>query len=186
MKRSFNTLIAAAFFTSVPLMAASAFELSSPDIVDGKPMDAKFIYNSFGCTGQNVSPQLIWTDPPAGTKSFAVLVHDPDAPTGGGGFWHWLVGDIPATARGLAQGAGTGDGKSLPPGAKHWENDFGDAAWGGPCPPPGSGAHHYNITVYALEVERLDLPAKAKAAVVGYTANKNALAKATLTGRFGR
>ncbi len=165
---------------------AHAFEANSPDVSADKPIGEKFVYNSFGCNGENVSPEIVWGDPPAGTKSFAVLVHDPDAPTGGAGFWHWLVVDIPASARSLPQGAGSADGKKLPAGARQLDNDFGDAAWGGPCPPKGGGAHRYNFTVYALSVDKLDIPAHAKTAVVGFTVNKNALAKATVTARYGR
>ena len=102
-------------FALASLLAAqaNAFELKSPDISAQRPIAEKFVFNSFGCKGENISPALEWTDPPAGTKSFAVLVHDPDAPTGGAGFWHWIVTDIPASAHGLAQGAGTPDGKGL-------------------------------------------------------------------------
>ena len=89
-------------------------------------------------TGANLSPELHWSEPPAGTKSFAVLAHDPDAPTGGAGFWHWLVVDIPADVRSLKQGAGDASGKHLPAGAHQLENDFGDKSYGGPCPPPGA------------------------------------------------
>lgn len=104
----------------------------------------------------------------------------------GAGFWHWLVVDIPASAHGLVQGAGSADGKKLPPGAKQLDSDFGDPGYGGPCPPQGHGAHHYNFTVYALSVETLGLPTSARTAIVGFTVNKNALAKATLTSTYGR
>ena len=88
---------------------AMAFELRSPDIMPGGGRIADtFVYNGFGCAGGNLSPALAWRDPPPGTKSFAVLVHDPDAPTGGAGFWHWVVYDIPAHVTGLPQGAGDG------------------------------------------------------------------------------
>ena len=172
----------------VPPLAAQAhaFELKSPDISAQRPIAEKFVFNSFGCKGENISPALEWTDPPAGTKSFAVLVHDPDAPTGGAGFWHWIVTDIPASARGLAQGAGTPDGKGLPAGSKQFESDFGEPGWGGPCPPAGHGPHHYVFTVYALPMETLGLPANARTAVVGFTVNSKALAKATLTATYGR
>ena len=186
MKHGVISLLAIIAGSILPPSVAGAFELKSPDVSADAPIGQKFVYNGFGCTGENLSPELVWSDPPAGTKSFAVLVHDPDAPTGGAGWWHWAVADIPATARGLAQGAGDASGKKLPAGARQFENDYGDAAYGGPCPPPGHGAHRYNFTVYALGVEKLDAPAKAKASVVGYTINHNALAKATLTSRYGR
>ena len=132
----------------------AAFQASSPDVLSGKPIAAKFIYNGFGCTGQNVSPAVMWKNAPAGTKSFAVLVHDPDAPTGGAGFWHWLVVDIPAGTSFLPQGAGAADGKRLPAGSRQISTDFGAPGWGGPCPPAGDKPHRYNFTVYALKVEK--------------------------------
>jgi hypothetical protein len=95
MKRgviSFLTLVAILFLRL--FAGASAFELKSPDIQVDKPIGEKFVYNSLGCSGQNVSPELIWSDPPEGTRSFAVVVHDPDAPTGGAGFFHWIVTDF--------------------------------------------------------------------------------------------
>jgi Raf kinase inhibitor-like YbhB/YbcL family protein len=163
-----------------------AFQASSPDVLSGKPIAAKFIYNGFGCTGQNVSPAVMWKNPPAGTKSFAILVHDPDAPTGGAGFWHWLVVDIPAGTSFLPQGAGAADGKRLPPGSRQITTDFGTPGWGGPCPPAGDKPHRYNFTVYALKVDRLELPANATASLTGFMVNGNTLAKATFAGTFGR
>lgn len=185
MKRSLSSFFALAAFATADANGAQAFELRSPDIADGGKIAMKHVYDSFGCTGANVSPELIWTDPPAGTKSFAVLMHDPDAPTGGAGFWHWLVVDIPANVRGLAQGAGEGSGRGLPPGAHHIESDYGEKAYGGPCPPPGP-PHRYVITVYALKVEKLGDAAHGRTAIAGFTINANALTKASITGLFGR
>lgn len=186
MKLSQNFFAAAIIAALAPAAAAGAMELTSPDLPAGKPIDLKFVANTFGCSGGNLSPHLVWTDPPAGTKSFALLVHDPDAPTGGSGFWHWQAIDIPATARELPQGAGAEGSKTLPAGARQLENDYGSAAYGGPCPPPGASPHRYNFTLYALDVEKLDAPKNAKPAVVGFTVNHHALAKATLTARYGR
>jgi Raf kinase inhibitor-like YbhB/YbcL family protein len=177
--------IFAAVSLSILSAPALAFEATSPDIPADKPIAQKFVYNGFGCTGDNVSPEIAWSGAPAGTKSFAVLAHDPDAPTGGAGFWHWIVTDIPAPVASLPQGAGGASGK-LPAGARQFESDFGVAAWGGPCPPQGDAPHRYVFTVYALGVEKIDLPATAKASVVGFVVNKAALGKASFTGRFGR
>ncbi len=185
MKRSLSSFFALMALAAADARGAQAFELKSPDIADGKTIGMKHVYNSFGCTGGNVSPALSWSEPPTGTKSFAVLAHDPDAPTGGAGFWHWLVVDIPAHMRELKQGAGDASGKNLPAGAQQLENDFGEKAYGGPCPPPGA-PHHYQFTVYALKVEKLGDAAKGRTAIAGFTINGNALAKATLTGLFGR
>jgi Raf kinase inhibitor-like YbhB/YbcL family protein len=165
---------------------AQVFEASSTDIANGKTIAQKFAFNGFGCTGENISPTIAWKNAPAGTKSFAVMAHDPDAPTGGAGFWHWIVVDVPATNAQLAQGAGSVDGKNLPAGARHINSDFGTAAWGGPCPPVGNKPHRYNFTVYALKVEKLELPATATASLTGFMVNGNMLAKASFTGLYGR
>lgn len=166
---------------------AQSFELVSSDIAADQPINMRFVFNGFGCTGQNLSPGLNWRNAPAGTKSFALTVHDPDAPTGGAGFWHWVVVNIPATATGLAQGVGTADGKDLSAaGARQIPTDFGTPGWGGPCPPVGDAPHRYNFTVYALNVDRLDLPANATASLAGFMANSHAIAQAKLTARYGR
>jgi Raf kinase inhibitor-like YbhB/YbcL family protein len=180
------------FLLAIPAIAfsvsasAQAFEAGSADIASSKPIAAKFVFNGFGCTGENVSPAVSWKNPPAGTKSFAVMVHDPDAPTGGAGFWHWVVVDIPATVQGLPQGAGTSDGKALPSGARQTATDFGTPGWGGPCPPVGDKPHRYNFTVYALKVDKLELPSNATASLTGFMVNMNALGKARFSGRYGR
>jgi Raf kinase inhibitor-like YbhB/YbcL family protein len=161
-------------------LTSMAFELSSPDVGPGKPVPKRHMYNADGCGGENISPALSWTNAPVGTKSFAMLVHDPDARSGAG-FWHWLVFNIPASTASLRQGAGEWGGKSLPPGATQAENDFGDSSWGGPCPPLGSGAHNYNYTIYALGVEKLDLAKDVTAAVAAQSIMKNAIGKASMT-----
>jgi Raf kinase inhibitor-like YbhB/YbcL family protein len=179
-------LLAAAVALAASTLAASAFELKSPDIPPGGGAIAEtFVYNGFGCVGGDLSPALAWKNPPEGTKSYALLVHDPDAPTGGAGFWHWVVYDIPATTTGLPQGVGK-DGKGLPAGAKQVTTDYGVPGYGGPCPPKGDKAHRYNFTIYALKVDKLEAPPKATASLAGFLINANALGKATLTGTYGR
>lgn len=168
----------------VTATAPQAFEVTSPDIANGGTVPQKFVFNRMGCTGANVSPALAWSDPPAGTRSFAVLVHDPDAPTGGAGFWHWVVIDIPANAKGVPQGAGAG--KGLPAGSHQITTDFGTPGYGGPCPPVGDPPHHYNFTVYALKVDGLQLPPHPTASLTGFMVNMNALGKATLVATYGR
>jgi Raf kinase inhibitor-like YbhB/YbcL family protein len=166
--------------------AGGGFALTSPDIAEGAAIDRKFAFDGFGGGGGNVSPGFAWSEPPAGTRSFALFCHDPDAPTGGAGFWHWLVVDIPASARGLPQGAGTPDGAGLPSGAKQIGADYGFAAWGGPCPPVGDPPHRYVFTLYALGVAKIEAPEGATASLVGFLVNQNVLAKASLTGLYGR
>ena len=165
---------------------AAAFTLTSPSFKNNGVIPEKYSFNGMGCTGQNVSPQLDWKNPPAGTRSFALMVHDPDAPTGSG-FWHWIVYNIPADATSIPAGAGDAKGTGLPKGAVQGHTDFGTAMYGGPCPPPGSGKHHYNFMLYALKVDKIEIPPGATAAIVGFNANMNAIGKpAKLTGTFER
>jgi Raf kinase inhibitor-like YbhB/YbcL family protein len=164
----------------------SAFTLSSTDVSSAAPIASRHVLNGFGCTGENISPQLTWRNAPAGTKSFAVMVHDPDAPTGGAGFWHWVVVNLTPQTTSLTQGAGAGDGKALPAGARQINTDFGTPGWGGPCPPSGNKPHRYQFTVYALKVDKLDLPATATASLTGFMVNANALGKASMVATYGR
>jgi len=113
-----------------------------------------------GCNGQNISPALNWSNAPAGTKSFAVTAYDPDAPTGSG-WWHWVMYNIPADATGLV--AGAGNGRNAPRGSQEGRTDFGSKGYGGPCPPAGDKPHHYHFTVFALKVDKLDVPGDATA-----------------------
>jgi len=171
-------------------VSAFAFDLTSPDIAPGKPFAEKFLFKGMGCTGGNLSPALTWSDPPVGTKSFALMVRDPDAPTGGAGIWHWVVINIPAEARSIEQGAGTGDGAKLPAGSRQVNNDYfgfsGTPAWGGPCPPKGAKAHDYVFTLYALGVEKIEVPPTASAAQAGFMINRAPLGKAVLVVPYGR
>ena len=180
-----KTALVVCFSLASATALAKPFTLTSADIKDGKAMAAKQEFNSFGCSGGNTSPELSWTDPPAGTKSFALMVHDPDAPTGSG-WWHWVVYNIPADTKTLPAGAGAADGKALPKGAAQGNTDFGSPGYGGPCPPQGSGDHHYNFTLFALKVDKLDIPANATAAFVGFNVMANSIGKAKLTGIYNR
>ena len=165
--------------------ARARFKLVSPDIRPNGPIAMEQVFNGFGCSGQNISPALKWSGAPADTKSFALLVHDPDAPTGGAGWWHWLVVNIPASATRLGKDTGKADGSNLPFGCAQIDTDFGGPGWGGPCPPAGDKPHRYNFTLYALKVDSLDVSG-ASASLVGYMINANAIGKAKLTGKFAR
>jgi Raf kinase inhibitor-like YbhB/YbcL family protein len=162
--------------------AASALTLTSTDIKPGGRIASEQAANLFGCTSPNVSPALAWSGAPKATKSFAISMYDPDAPTGSG-FWHWWVVDIPPDVTSLPKGAGSGAG--LPVGAMQGRNDYSTASYGGPCPPPGK-PHRYIITVYALGVDKLDVDQNVSPAVIGFNANAHTLAKATLTSLYGR
>jgi Raf kinase inhibitor-like YbhB/YbcL family protein len=162
----------------------AAFTLTSPDVAEGKTIAEAQVFNSFGCHGRNISPALSWSNAPAGTKSFALLVHDPDAPTGSG-WWHWVVYDIPADVTSLAAGAGDPKKNLMPATAVQGRTDFGTSGYGGPCPPPGK-PHHYYFRLYALKVAKLDVPADATAALIGFNVKANSLGKAQLLGLYGR
>jgi Raf kinase inhibitor-like YbhB/YbcL family protein len=172
--------------TSVAAAARAAdFQLTSPDVGPGKPFPQEFVYNAFGCTGGNQSFPLAWSGAPEGTKSFAIAHFDPDA-LRGRGFWHWFVVDIPSSVASLPKDAGNADGSKLPAGARQLTTSFRRAAYGGSCPPAGEKPHNYVVTVYALKVEKLDLPADATAAQALPIVEKSALGKATLTYQYGR
>jgi Raf kinase inhibitor-like YbhB/YbcL family protein len=177
---------------------APAFTFSSPDLAGGT-FTNKFILNGFGCTGQNVSPALTWSHAPAGTRSFAVQVHDLDAPTGSG-FWHWAVYNIPASTTALQQGTGN-SAASLPAGAFAGNTDFldtgatgGNGNYGGPCPPAGDMPHRYVFTLYALAVDKIEVaggvPRTATAGLLSFVLNKGVgpalLGKASFTVTYGR
>jgi Raf kinase inhibitor-like YbhB/YbcL family protein len=159
--------------------AAHAMELKSPTIAPGATIPNKHVFNGFGCSGGNERPELSWTGAPADSKSFAVLVHDPDAPTGGAGWWHWVAYDIPAGTSALSS-------TKLPEGTVQGPTDFGAPGFGGPCPPPGDKPHRYHFTVHALKVAKLELPPGASASLIGFMVNANSIAKAELTGIYGR
>ena len=164
---------------------AADFKLTSPTIKPGSMLTEAQVFNGFGCTGKNISPALKWSGAPANTKSFALTVYDPDAPTGSG-WWHWVVYNIPATATELSEGAGTADGKGLPAGSAQGKTDFGAPGFGGACPPKGDKPHRYIFTVYALKTDKLDIPAEGTAALVGFMINANKLGAATFTAKYGR
>ena len=157
----------------------------SPTIKPGSTLTDAQVFNGFGCSGQNVSPALAWSGAPAAAKSFAVTVYDPDAPTGSG-WWHWVVYNIPASATQLAEGAGTADGNALPEGSVQGRTDFGAPGFGGACPPVGHKPHRFIFTVYALNTDKLDIPADATAALVGFMITGNKIGEARFTAMYGR
>jgi hypothetical protein len=181
-----HAVVAAVLLGCAALARAESFRLSSPDIKPNGTIAAEQVFNGFGCTGGNVSPALAWSGAPKETKGFALLVHDPDAPTGGAGWWHWLVINIPASVTALPKDAGRGDGSGLPAGASQIRTDFGGPGWGGPCPPVGDKPHRYVLTVYALKTDKLEVPKDATASLAGFLVNANAIARASLVGRYGR
>lgn len=162
-----------------------SFTLSSPHIEPNATLSADQVFNDWGCTGNNISPELNWENAPEGTKSFAVTVYDPDAPTGSG-FWHWMVINIPAEITSLVAGAGAHNSDLLPEGTFTLRNDYGYRGFGGACPPEGDEPHRYEFTVFALGVDKIELSNDTTTAVGGFNIRANALASATFTATFGR
>ncbi|WP_431279026.1 YbhB/YbcL family Raf kinase inhibitor-like protein [Leifsonia poae] len=157
--------------------AVPHFDLTSDDVANDQPL-TRAQWGSGG-GGQDLSPQLSWSGFPPETKSFVITVHDPDAPTGSG-FWHWAVYNIPASVTSIASGAGAEGGASLPQGAAMLSNELGAKSFTGAGPPPGTGTHHYNIVVHALDVERLDLDPSSTPAILGFNAHFHTLARGFL------
>lgn len=157
-------------------------KLHSPDIKAESTVPMQYVHGSAG--GQNQSPALEWSDPPSGTRGFAVTCYDPDAPTGSG-WWHWQIFDIPATESRLPRGAGNAQA-TRPATANQSRNDYGEVGYGGPAPPPGDKPHRYVFTAYALKVERLEVPRDASCAMVGFMLNANKIEAATFVAYYGR
>ncbi len=172
-------MLAMAAIASLVCGGAGAMELSSPNIKDGAALPLDQVKND--CGGRNVSPALSWSGAPPSAESFAVTVYDPDAQ---GGWWHWIVVDIPVSVHALPAGAGNGSG--LPKGAVQGQNDFGDAAYGGACPPPGAGWHSYNFTVWAVPKAHLPFAADAKPDEIGSYLKFHAVAHASLVAIYER
>lgn len=149
-------------------------EITSGGIAANTDIDLRFAEPGVG--GANISPALTWSGAPEGTRSYAITCFDPDAPTGSG-WWHWVVTDIPADVTSFDEGA------ELPPGSRTWLNDYGYTGWGGPWPPPGP-AHHYVFTVFAVGIDRLDVPDEASSAVARLTLSFNVLDSGSFTALF--
>jgi Raf kinase inhibitor-like YbhB/YbcL family protein len=152
-----------------------ALQMASPVFAARETIPKKFT-----CDGPDVSPKLTWNEPPSNTQSFALIMDDPDAPVG---TWvHWVLYDLPAETRELAEGVAKQE--QLSNGARQGRNDFGKIGYGGPCPPPGK-PHRYFFKLYALDA-KLSLKAGATKADVERAMKGHVLAQAELMGRYGR
>ena len=161
---------------------AFAIKLSSESFKNRTYLSGKHVYNGFGCNGDNISPELSWTNIPQGTKSFAITAYDPDAPTGSG-WWHWLVFNIPVNITNIPEGVKDSD---LPKAIIQSNTDYGTPGYGGPCPPIGDGKHRYIFTIFALDTETLPLNAKVTAATVGFYLNSHVIEKDSIKGYYKR
>jgi Raf kinase inhibitor-like YbhB/YbcL family protein len=158
--------------------------VTSTTVTDGKPLPVAQLSGIAGIPGgEDRSPQLSWHGAPAGTRSYAITVYDPDAPTASG-FWHWAVADIPASVTSLPSGAGDDEGSGLPEGAVQLANDAGSRRYIGAAPPPGHGPHHYYIAVHAVDVESLGVTPDARPAFLGFNLFSHTLARAVIVGTY--
>ncbi len=155
----------------------------SNTFTDGGTLPMSTVFNSFGCTGGNRSPHLAWSGGPSGTVSFALILHDPDAPTGTG-FYHWVLFNIPPNVHELKEGAGAKSSPDLPAGAVLGLTDLGISEYFGPCPPVGDKPHHYRFMIYALS-SKIDGGPTTTAALVRFLVRGSTLAMGTITGLFG-
>ena len=172
-------------FASIVLFSNTIFAegltLKSEDMMG--QISINQVFNGFGCSGKNISPQLQWYNPPKGTKSFAITVYDPDAPTGSG-WWHWVVFDIPKDTNKILSNASSLH--TLPKGSIESKTDFGTFGFGGACPPKGSKPHAYITTIYALDTEKLGLDKNATPALVGYMLNSHTIEKSSIISYYNR
>jgi Raf kinase inhibitor-like YbhB/YbcL family protein len=156
--------------TAVGNATLTQMSLTSDAFRNGRPIPVQYT-----CDGPGETPTLHWGEPPEGTKSFAFVIDDPDAP--GGIFRHWGVFDIPPSKRSIGGGQRAGTGAI---------NDFGKPGYGGPCPPKGHGPHHYHFKLFALDVGRLGLNADAHIGDIEQEAEKHAVGRAELIGTYQR
>lgn len=165
------------------LPQVASFTLSSEDVEDGATLGLGQVSGVFGAGGTDTSPQLSWSGSPETTRSFAVTVYDPDAPTASG-FWHWAVCDIPADISELPRGVGDEEGSRLPGRAIQLRNDSGMRRFIGAAPPPGHGPHRYHFVVHAVDVESLGLDDQATPALLGFMLFSHTLGRAMIVARY--
>jgi Raf kinase inhibitor-like YbhB/YbcL family protein len=170
------------YTTFTPCHAQDGFVVSSTNFRDGGQVAAAQVFNQDSCTGGNRSPQLTWHNAPAGTRSYAVTIFDPDASSRG--WWHWAVANLPASVKTLPENA-SASGALGKLGAIEARNDFGGDGYGGPCPPPGK-PHRYIVTVYALKVDKLALVTGRPATMFEHEIEDATLGSAKLTVTYGR
>jgi Raf kinase inhibitor-like YbhB/YbcL family protein len=173
-----------AFAASTTFAEGREFRLISSEWHDGGSLPKENMFNGSGCGGANVSPEFHWSDAPSGTKSFAITIFDLDAPTGGG-WWHWVIFNIPGTISELPAGAGNKESTRLPPPSVQCRNDYGEPGYGGPCPPPGS-LHRYLVKVYALNVEKLPFGSETAPGKMAKQIETHSVGVAKLMVKFGR
>ncbi|WP_044042892.1 YbhB/YbcL family Raf kinase inhibitor-like protein [Caballeronia insecticola] len=179
-----GTVCYATLLAIVPTIAFAEPFSVKVDGLDRGQFANEQVYGGFGCHGANVSPHISWAHVPAGTKSIVINIHDPDAPTGGLGWTHWQVVNIPPSQTSIKKGA-SNHAELLPAGAVETLTDFGASAYGGPCPPQGE-SHRYIVTASALTVPSIDVKAASSPALVAYQMHGKVIGQARYVARYHR
>jgi len=169
-----SSILTLLIWLPLTVSAGAGFTLHSTNIPSSGQIPQKMAYTE--CGGHNQSPRLSWHGAPSATRSFVLTLFDPDAPDGG--FWHWLVYNLPAGTRALKN-------QHLPVTAKTLVNSYGSLGYGGPCPPPGQ-EHRYIFTLYALDRLGLHLPRNATPSALFQALSHHVLAKATLISHYAQ
>ena len=162
---------------------AEAFQVNVAGLKANDVVPARFVYNHAGCSGENVSPEISGSGVPASAKSLAIVVWDQDAPVSGG-FYHWVIVNLPVETKKLSEGAGNIANHKAPNGSIQLFNDWGEAGYGGPCPPPGN-PHRYYFKLYALDAKLALKPGATKVELEG-AMKSHILGQAELMGQYGR
>jgi Raf kinase inhibitor-like YbhB/YbcL family protein len=181
-----GVLLVPATATALAQSDDNTLQVTSANFNDGDYLPLDHILSAsfgLGCEGGNISPELAWSGAPDDTKSYALSVYDPDAPTGSG-FWHWVVVNIPPSVTELPMDAGNPRANKLPRGARQIRTDFGTPGYGGPCPPAGDHPHRYIFTVFAVSMDQLQVDANTTPAVVGFMLHFNTLARGEIEGLY--
>jgi Raf kinase inhibitor-like YbhB/YbcL family protein len=175
------------FCLSLVVFAAAeegGFRLASSGWRDGGIVPQENLFSGGGCSGANISPEFHWSGAPKGSRSFAITIVDPDAPVRGG-WWHWVLFNIPGTVSRLPAGAGNEGSRTLPAGSVQCRDDYGEPGYGGPCPPPGT-THHYRVRLYALNVEKLSAGSDTPPGKMAKLIEEHSIGVSQLTVQFGR
>jgi Raf kinase inhibitor-like YbhB/YbcL family protein len=178
------TLLFTCFITAAFAEQKENFQVRVSGLGPNGQIPNDFALNQFGCYGKNLSPEISWSGAPAETKSFALAVWDSDAPKTGG-FYHWMIVNIPNSAHILPAGTGNIARRLTPAGAIQLKNDYGEPGYGGPCP-PGHQLHHYHFSLYALRAEHLSIDEKTAPSIAAAEFQKEILAKAEVVATYHR
>jgi Raf kinase inhibitor-like YbhB/YbcL family protein len=163
---------------------AERFEVNVAGLKANDTVPDRFLYNHAGCAGQNISPEISWTGVPAAAKSLALVVWDQDAPISGG-FYHWVIVNIPVSTRKLPEGTGDVRSHKAPSGSTQLFNDWGESGYGGPCP-PGHSQHRYHFILYALSAQQLPVTTRSKISEAAAAIKQSAIATAEQVLVYGR